>query len=98
MYVGPINDSLRSLTSGLGTERDKGASGRFGGYHHRLSRDEVLDLYRSNFLAGRAVDVIADSCTEAWRSWSGTRQQVEAIEATERRLKLRSKLNEGMKM
>lgn len=88
-------DSLTSLVSRLGTERDK-ASTVF--YTQPLLTDEqIIAAYRGSWLPRKIVDIPAlDSCRK-WRNWQAKKPQIEAIEGEEKRLNVKGKILEASK-
>lgn len=88
-----VRDSLTNLVSRMGTERDK-ASHSF--YATPLLTDEqIRNAYRGAWLPRKIVDIPAmDSCRK-WRNWQADNDQVEKIEAEEKRLNVRGKVLEA---
>ncbi len=86
-------DSLTNLVSRLGTERDKAAHTTYS--MPMLADEEAVHAYRGAWLPRKIVDIPAfDSCRN-WRNWQASNQQVEQIEAEEKRLNLRGKVLEA---
>ncbi len=90
-----VRDSLTSLVSRMGTERDK-ASTVF--YTQPLLTDEqIIAAYRGSWLPRKIVDIPAlDSCRK-WRDWQAKKPQIEAIESEEKRLNVKGKILEASK-
>jgi uncharacterized protein len=88
-------DSLKNLVTGLGTEKDKGAHGRFT--HNWLDYGQLDAMYRNDWVAGSAVDAPADDMTREWRTWNGGKNQVAAMDRVEREFNVRGKLNKALK-
>jgi phage-related protein (TIGR01555 family) len=90
-----VRDSLTSLVSRMGTERDK-ASTVF--YTQPLLTDEqIIAAYRGSWLPRKIVDIPAlDSCRK-WRDWQAKKPQIEAIEDEEKRLNVKGKVLEAAK-
>lgn len=88
------SDSLRSLESGLGSERDKAVSHEF--YSLPLQREQLDAMYEGNWMATKAVDIPAFDSVRAWRAWQAEENQIEIIEETERRLDIGGKVMEAM--
>lgn len=84
-------DSFQSFLSGLGViGRDKGASGR--AILRELTMQELVNLYRGDWLSRKIIDIPAfDSC-RAWRSWEAQRHQITKLEETERHFGLQRKV------
>jgi phage-related protein (TIGR01555 family) len=78
-----LADTLKSLVTGLGTSKDKTASLT---YVFTPINDEQLNaMHRSDWLARKIVDIIPHDMTREWREWQATNDQIEAIEAVEKR-------------
>lgn len=94
-----IGDSLKGLVNsitGVGTTRDKARGAEWS-----FAQNDPLQLeyaYRSNWMCRKAVDIPAfDMLRRGW-CWQAEKDMIEAIEAEERRHKIRSKLLEGFKL
>ncbi|HVX56443.1 MAG TPA: DUF1073 domain-containing protein [Candidatus Saccharimonadales bacterium] len=95
-----IGDSFQSLLTGLGVYgRDK-TSGMRAMLQpwERLTWDKYgLDsLYRTNWLARKITDIPAFDATRAWRSWTGTQDQIEALQKTEKAFGMQRKMLSAM--
>jgi phage-related protein (TIGR01555 family) len=70
----PLNDSLENLVAQLGTEQDKRHNSRFVN-SKRLSatgnEQELNALYRTDWLAGKVVDIVPEDMTREWREFTG---------------------------
>ncbi len=89
-----INDGLTSLVTGLGTDRSKLYSLTYNSPTENLS--QYRNAYRSSPLAKRIVEQPAKDAFRKWRAWQADQQQISAIEATEKRLKVRDILERAM--
>ena len=88
-------DSLTSLVSRMGTDRDKAATVFYT--HVVLSDEQLVASYSSSWLPRKIVDIPAlDSCRK-WRNWQAEDDQIEAIEAEEKRLNVKGKILEAYK-
>ena len=85
-----IRDSLFNLVSGLGTAKDPRTATNF--YYRELDRNVLEQMYRSDWLARRLVDLPAEDATREWRSWNGDPKLLQKIDALERKLELQKKL------
>ena len=85
-----IRDSLFNLVSGLGTAKDPRTSTNF--YYRELDRNVLEQMYRSDWLARRLVDLPAEDATREWRSWNGDPKLLEKIDALERKLEVQKKV------
>lgn len=88
-------DNLRNLVSGLGTVKDPTTMSHYT--FHELNRQQLEAAYRSNWVARRLIDAIAEDCTREWRDWQATQQQIEAIELVEKTFELQRKTYQGIK-
>lgn len=97
-----LQDSLENLVAQLGTSQDKRSHSRFVNTK-RLSADgmqeELNALYRTDWLAGKVVDIIPDDMTREWRYYSGDIEPdtVALLVEEEERLGLAEKFNEAHK-
>lgn len=85
-----VRDSLTNLVSRMGTERDKAASSSY--VLTRLTDDQLHAAYASAWLPRKIVDIPAFDSVRAWRDWQAEADQIEKIEAEEKRLGLKSKV------
>ncbi len=69
-----VKDGLENLVAQLGTEQDKRAHSKFVN-NKRLSlkgnEEELNAMYRTDWLAGKVVDIIPDDMTREWREFTG---------------------------
>ena len=90
-----IGDGLANVVSGLSTERDKAAHSYYA--EPTLDAMQLVNAYRGSWMARKIVDIPAmDSCRN-WRAWQATQDQIELIEAEEKRLNVRGKVLEARK-
>ena len=89
----PINDTLRSLVSGMGTDRDK----LFGAAYTTqfLTDEQLFAAYRSNWMPAKVVNIPAEDSVAEGRDWQAEQDQIELIEAEEQRLGFWPKLLEA---
>lgn len=83
-------DSLTNLVSRLGTDRDKAAATIYG--LTTLTDDQILAAYKTAWLPRKIVDIPAFDSVRAWRDWQAKPDQIEAIEAEEKRLGVKAKV------
>lgn len=89
----PMNDSLRSLVSGLGTDRDKMfTTGYVSNY---LTDQQLFDAYRASWMPAKIVNIPAEDAVAEGRDWQAKQDEIEKIEAEEMRLGLWPKLIEA---
>ena len=93
-----FQDGLENLVAQLGTERDKRSHSVFVNAK-RLSaeggQEELNALYRTDWLAGKVVDIIPDDMCREWRSFTGDidPEIVTTLEEEEDRLELSFNFN-----
>jgi len=93
-------DGLENLIAQLGTAQDKRNASRFVNAK-RLSidgnQDELNAMYRTDWLAGKVVDIIPNDMTREWRTFDGDikPETIQMLEDEEDRLELASKFNEA---
>lgn len=92
-FVGYVGDSLTNLVSRMGTGRDKAALSVYT--TPLLTDQEILDAYRGSWLPRKIVDIPAFDSVRAWRDWQAEKDQIEAIEAEEKRLNVQGKVLEA---
>jgi len=85
-----IHDSLQNLASGLGTSRDKSASTTYA--QPKIDRTAYINAYRGAWLPRKIVSQVSEDAFRKWRSWQADPKQIGLIEAAEKRLDLRGKL------
>lgn len=87
------NDSLRSVVAGLGDPlRDKAATTFYG--FQQLDPVQLSNLYRSNWLGKKIINIPAMDAVRKGRDWQAEQDQIELIEAEEKRLGFWNKLLE----
>lgn len=90
-----VRDSLTSLVSRMGTERDKASTVFYT--QPVLTDEQIIAAYRGSWLPRKIVDIPAlDSCRK-WRDWQAKKPQIEAIEDEEKRLNVKGKVLEAAK-
>ena len=86
-------DSLRNLVANLGTARDKAAA--TGYVDTDLSDDDLVAMYRGAWLPPKIVDLPVQDACRRWRNWQAESLDISAIEAEEKRLNLRGKVQQA---
>lgn len=90
-----FRDSLTSLVSRMGTERDKASTVFYT--PPILSDEQIIAAYRGSWLPRKIVDIPAlDSCRK-WRDWQADNDTIELIEKEESRLNVKGKVLEASK-
>lgn len=88
------NDSLTSLVSRMGTERDKASTVFYT--HPTMTDEQALAAYRGSWLPRKIIDIPAlDSCRK-WRDWQAKNADIELIEGEENRLNVKGKVLEAL--
>ncbi|MCM2293044.1 DUF1073 domain-containing protein [Allorhizobium sp. BGMRC 0089] len=90
-----MRDSLTSLVSRMGTDRDKAATTFYT--NPVLTDDQIVAAYRGSWLPRKIVDIPALDACRKWRNWQADDAQIEAIEAEEKRLNVKGKVLEAYK-
>nr|WP_280518901.1 anti-CBASS Acb1 family protein [Shinella curvata] len=88
-------DSLTSLVSRMGTDRDKAATTFYA--HTVMTDDQLIAAYSTAWLPRKIVDIPALDACRKWRGWQAKKPQIEAIEDEEKRLNVKGKVLEAMK-
>lgn len=83
-------DGLTNVLSGLGTTSDV----RVANFYNfvPLSQDQIEAAYRSSGLMRKVVDIPAFDMVREWRDWQAEADQIEKLEAEEKRLRLPQKI------
>jgi len=90
-----VRDSLTSLVSRMGTDRDKAATTFYA--HTILSDEQLIAAYSAAWLPRKIVDIPALDACRKWRDWQAKKPQIEAIEEEEKRLNVKGKILEAAK-
>ena len=86
-------DSLTNLVSRLGTDRDKATSSYYA--FQPLTDEQILIAYKTAWLPRKIVDIPAFDSVRAWRDWQAEADQIELLEAEEKRLNVKGKVFEA---
>ncbi len=89
-----FSDKLVNLVANLGTERDKASSSIYA--PTLLSEQELSNAYRGAWLPRKIVDIPPLDATRRWRGWQASKDQIEKLEAEEKRLDVRRKVKQAM--
>lgn len=89
-------DTLLNLVSGLGSDRDKTRGNTFIG--RELTQIELDNAYRFDWIARKVVRLPAYDMLRAGRSWQTKKNNIEKIEAEEKRLGLYKQVLRAMIM
>lgn len=87
----PVNfaDGLESLTASLGTARDKATSVAY--VETYVDDQQLTAAYKTSWLAKKIVDIPATDTFRRWRNWQAEEDQIEKLEALEKKLGLKEK-------
>lgn len=88
-------DSLTSLVSRMGTDRDKAATTFYA--QTTLTDEQLIASYSTAWLPRKIVDIPALDACRKWRNWQAQKPQIEAIEEEENRLNVKGKILEAAK-
>lgn len=89
-------DGLVSMTSGMGTGRDKGGSAVY--VDTVMTPQQAMDAYHASALVRRVVDLPAEDAVREWRNWQAESAQISDVEAEEKRLGVQIKTFEARRM
>lgn len=89
-------DALADFTSAMASNAGYGSTGYRDGPFSVAAGG--YDWYRRSWLARAAVDALPDECFKRGYQWVAEDDQINLIEATERRLGVRSKIKQALSM
>ena len=89
-----LSDKLVNLVANLGTERDKAAGSVYAPV--LLTEQELSNAYRGAWLPRKIVDIPPLDATRRWRGWQASKDQIQLLEAEEKRLDVKRKVNRAM--
>lgn len=89
-----FTDGLVNVVANLRTERDKAAHSRY--VNADWTAAQLLTCYRNSWLSRSVVDYPAEDSVRKWRSVRADKEQIELIEAQERRLGLKRHVQEAL--
>lgn len=85
-----FGDSLQNFVTKLWTGKDPASHTHFA--LHLLDRETLNKAYRGDWIAKKVVKAPAEDATREWRMWQASKEQISAIEDTEKRIGLQVKL------
>lgn len=88
-----VGDSLTNLVSRMGTDRDKASHNAYA--YVPLTDEQIIVAYKTAWLPRKIVDIPAFDSVRAWRDWQAEDDQIEKIEAEEKRLNVKGKVLEA---
>lgn len=89
-----IADGFQNVVANLGTARDKNAHNTYA--QTFLTSEAALAMYEVSWLAAAIVDYPAEDATRKWRFWRADAEQITAIEAVEKKLQLKKRVEEAL--
>ncbi|MFG8133166.1 anti-CBASS protein Acb1 family protein [Pseudomonas aeruginosa] len=89
-----LSDKLMNFVANLGTERDKAAGSFYAPV--MLTDEQLLNAYRGAWFPRKVVDIPAKDATRRWRAWQANKDQIEKIEAEEKRLQVKARTMEAL--
>lgn len=87
-----LGDTLAQFTSRLDTGRGKVGAGCI------MSDQDMEDAYLTDWLARKIVSIPAVDSTRAWRNWQAEEDQIELLEAEEKRLGVQGHVLKGRRL
>lgn len=91
-----VNDTLTNLVSGMGNlNHDKAASNQYA--FIEIPYIQLENAYRSDWVAGKAVDIPAEDATSEWRAWNATAEQISLLEQCEQKMGVQAKVESAIK-
>lgn len=90
-------DGLTNAITGMGGLLDKSSHSTYQA-GAVMGQSELEAMYRSDWIAAKAIDLVAEDMTRAWRTMSGLEQdQIEALGRAEKRLGIKRKIQDALK-
>lgn len=91
-----FSDGFANFVTAVGGANAKTAR---SGYTNTVAYTEhdLATAYDESGFLGKIIDIPADDATREWREWKADRKQIEAIEATEKRLGVQQAVNSALK-
>lgn len=90
-----LADGFINLVSNLGGANGKTSANAYA--RRYVGQAEAEAAYESSTFFGKIIDIRADDAVREGRSWKGDKEQIEAIEATEKQLSFWPKVNQAIK-
>ena len=91
--AGVITDGFANLVAGLGAGNAKTSAHTYVIVHDQMTLENA---YRVSTWFGKIVDIPADDATREWRTWKADKQDIERIEAEEKRLQVRQQVRQAL--
>src|SRR6188768_851304 len=88
-------DTFTNFLSGLGVAgRDKQTGFRY--VKQLWTREQLEASFQSDWIARKAITIPPADSVREWRAWQAEQEQIELLEATEKRLLIQQKLQEAL--
>jgi len=91
--AGVITDGFANLVAGLGAGNAKTSAHTYVIDHDQMTLENA---YRVSTWFGKIVDIPADDATREWRTWKADKEDIERIEAEEKRLQVRQQVRQAL--
>lgn len=91
--AGVITDGFANLVAGLGAGNAKTSAHTYVIDHDQMTLENA---YRVSTWFGKIVDIPADDATREWRTWKADKDDIERIEAEEKRLQVRQQVRQAL--
>ena len=90
-FASPVFDSFRNFLTGIGMPgADKNTTTHWA--FAPIDMQQLEAAYRGDWMARKIIDIPAYDCTRAWRQWHGTKEQITALNNTEKDFGLQRKM------
>ena len=91
--AGVITDGFANFVAGLG-----GGNAKTSAHTYVIDHDQMTleNAYRVSTWFGKIVDIPADDATREWRTWKADKDDIERIEAEEKRLQVRQQVRQAL--
>ncbi|ELT46845.1 anti-CBASS protein Acb1 family protein [Brucella intermedia] len=91
--AGVITDGFANFVAGLG-----GGNAKTSAHTYVIDHDQMTleNAYRVSTWFGKIVDIPADDATREWRTWKAEKDDIERIEAEEKRLQVRQQVRQAL--
>ncbi|MGL4640510.1 MAG: DUF1073 domain-containing protein [Shewanella sp.] len=89
-------DGLINVLTGRGTRVDRATHNSW--FPSYMTPEQIEAAYRSSWLTRKIVDVPAEDMTRAGRDWDADENEIQLIEAEEKRIQLWAKVREAVRL
>lgn len=88
-----FRDGLSNLVTGLGTRADARTSRAY--FANIMGPQQIEEAFEGSAMLRKAVTIPATDRIRAWRDWQADKDQIEALEAEERKHQLQAKVRQA---